>query len=172
MTEPTAIFSFTCYELWTKQHIIIAAGRGGKLIWPFHRLESYKRSTIWRNKTFLEELTVVLPVKGAKPEVMNKVLSVPVKEASISPSHCHFLHHCYVWLSVNIQETHLICRVNMSKICIDLVMITITILITKPTSTNWWSCPNHSVVLPSTKTHHLLATNTPGCSLHTLIRVA
>jgi hypothetical protein len=119
-----------------------------------------------RNKIPLDELTVVLLVKISKLKVKTKFLSVPAEKASIPPSDCHLVH-IYIYI---IHVTHLICRVNISKICIDLVIITITILITKPTSTNWWSCPNHSVVLPSTISHHLPATNTVGCSLHTLLR--
>ena len=117
-----------------------------------------------QTQTLFDELTVVLLVKSSTPIVKTKVLSVPAEEASIPPSHCHFVHQCCVTLSVNIHVTHLICRVTISKICIALVIITITILITTPTSTNWWSCPTHSAVLPSTNTHHLPATDTAGLS--------
>jgi hypothetical protein len=117
-----------------------------------------------RNKTFLDELAGVLLVKISKPKIETESLSVPAEKASISQFHCHFVHQCFVTRFVNIQFTHLTCRVHISKICIGLVIITITILITTPTSTNWWSCPTHSAVLASTNTHYLPATNTAGCS--------
>jgi len=108
-----------------------------------------------RTQTLFDELTVVLLVKRSTPIVKTKVLSVPAEEASIPPSHCHFVPQCCVTLSVNMHVTHLICRVTISKIYIALVIITITILITTPTNTNWWSCPTHSALLAPTNTQHL-----------------
>jgi len=161
MSQPTAICWFTSYELWTKQHIIIAAGLGRKQIWPFHKLESNKRNTICTEQNTSWWTDISSASKISKPIGKTKVLSLPAQEASISPSHRHFVYQCCVTLSVNIRITHLICRVTINKTCIALVIITtITILITTPTSTNWWSCPTHSAVLPSTNTHHLPATNT------------
>ena len=164
MSQPTAICSFTSYELWTKEHIIIAAGRGRKLLWPFHRLESNKWSTICTEQNTSWWTDSRPACKNFHTHSKTKGLSVPAQEASISPSHCHFVHQCCVTLSVDSHFTHLVYRVTISKICISLVIITITILITTPTSIKWWSCPTHSAVLPSTSTHHLPATDTGGCS--------
>ena len=100
----TAMCPFTSYELWTKQHIIVAAGSGRKLVGPFHRLKSNKRSTICteQNTSWWTDSRSA----GTNSRTLFKltVLSVAAQQASIVPSHRHFAHQCCVTLSVNVHR--------------------------------------------------------------------
>jgi hypothetical protein len=165
MSEPNAICSFTCYELWTKQHIISAAGRGRKLIWPLYGLQCNKRSTICTEQNTSWWTDSRSAGKNFQTHSKDQSSISACTRGCNSAFPLSFRTPVCVTRSVNIQVTYLICRVYISKICIALVTLTITILITTPTSTNWWNCPTHSAVLASTITHQLPATNTAGCSL-------